>query len=339
MRIIVYVMGVTLFGVALGAAIAHGQIGLDTTTGGIASQGAIPTQSGPVSGESAVADENALAPIGATGANNSREASVGGSARQDMQVQEQNEAASKQDARAGAAATSNTWRYARANGHWWYWMPNNRWAFHYNGGWIPYDASVYGQYYPTPANTPNPASIKLPNSDPRYQSGYRGGPPAGSPAILGGGAVGVGPGVGGKMNGAGAIVNGGPGVPSGMNRARDDAMGPGSQKPVGSNLTPGAGAGAGRSSGGGGGPGSPNTGYPGGPAGSSTGAGIGGINSGAGATEDGLGRGGLSGGIGSGSSGTGAAAGGSGAGSSGGGAGAGAGGGAGGAGGGAGGGK
>ncbi len=110
MRVFLRALGATVFGAALGVANAHGQLPLDTVTAGVASEGLRPNQQGPLGPENVIADRNANQPIGATGANNDREASVNGITRQDLRVQNQNQSSSRINARAGSSGMSNTWR-------------------------------------------------------------------------------------------------------------------------------------------------------------------------------------------------------------------------------------
>jgi hypothetical protein len=51
------------------------------------------------------------------------------------------------------------WRYRYYGGRWWYWTPQNNWAYWYGNAWVPY-GGVYSYGY-------NP----YPN---RYYTGYRG---------------------------------------------------------------------------------------------------------------------------------------------------------------------
>lgn len=40
----------------------------------------------------------------------------------------------------------NRWRYQYYNGYWWYWTPNNRWAFFSGRRWIDYDSELANQW-------------------------------------------------------------------------------------------------------------------------------------------------------------------------------------------------
>ncbi len=40
----------------------------------------------------------------------------------------------------------NRWRYQRYNGVWWYWTPNNRWAFFNGQGWTDYNSELANQW-------------------------------------------------------------------------------------------------------------------------------------------------------------------------------------------------
>lgn len=62
-----------------------------------------------------------------------------------------NALSSQEDIRAGAAATSDTWRYRLHQNHWWYYQPDNSWVFHHGGQWVKYDPKTVAKY-----STPDP---------------------------------------------------------------------------------------------------------------------------------------------------------------------------------------
>lgn len=39
------------------------------------------------------------------------------------------------------------WRYRHHNGHWWYWLPSNRWAIWTGNDWVNYDRNTYYPRY------------------------------------------------------------------------------------------------------------------------------------------------------------------------------------------------
>lgn len=78
---------------------------------------------------------------------------------------------------AGISADDNRWRYRQHDGHWWYWLPSNRWVVWSDGSWIdppmhtiesgPIDGS---QYHSAPQyDAPSPAARLL---QPRPRSWY-----------------------------------------------------------------------------------------------------------------------------------------------------------------------
>ncbi len=46
---------------------------------------------------------------------------------------------SARDARAGAGIKSDTWRYRRHDGLWWYWTVADRWVYWVDDHWVDYD--------------------------------------------------------------------------------------------------------------------------------------------------------------------------------------------------------
>lgn len=84
---------------------------------------------------------------------------------------------------AGRAQQGERWRFRHHNGHWWYWLPRNRWVFWHNNRWVDYDQQSYSNYYPSNSNyyaRPQGAGI---NAGPhRHGMGYRG--PAGADGRL-----------------------------------------------------------------------------------------------------------------------------------------------------------
>jgi len=159
----------------LSGALASGQVTVDVQSGNIRSRGAVIPQSGPVNGESQTAIDQALAPPGMEGAVNPKQASQTLLERHESSLNYQRAQSAKADARGGApsGATGENWRYARANGHWWYWTPNNRWVFYYRNQWVGYDPKTYGRYYSNVADASATASA-FPTV-PRSTAGYRGG--------------------------------------------------------------------------------------------------------------------------------------------------------------------
>ena len=43
-------------------------------------------------------------------------------------------------------ATSDTWRYRRHDGLWWYWLPSEKWVYWNDGRWDPYDPQSYAAF-------------------------------------------------------------------------------------------------------------------------------------------------------------------------------------------------
>jgi hypothetical protein len=153
---------------------ANAQVTDDVQSGNIRSRGAVIPQSRPMNEEAQTAVDQALAPPGLEGAANSQQAKQSLLERRESSLNRPRAQSAKEDARSSApsAATGENSRYARVNGHWWYWTSDNRWVFYYRNQWVDYDPKTYGQYFPTAANTPNVSAISP--ASPRYGVGYRG---------------------------------------------------------------------------------------------------------------------------------------------------------------------
>lgn len=78
----------------------------------------------------------------------------------------------------GRAPQGERWRFRHHNGHWWYWLPRNRWVFWHNNGWVDYDPQSYSRYYPSNGGGRNvgPAYGYRGAIDGQYRhgAGYRG---------------------------------------------------------------------------------------------------------------------------------------------------------------------
>ena len=66
----------------------------------------------------------------------------------------------------GQPVTSHThpsgpdaWRYRWCNGHWWYWLPDNRWTYWEDGRWIDFDRNA--------AQPATPARLTFANGSPK----------------------------------------------------------------------------------------------------------------------------------------------------------------------------